>query len=319
MINVHDSDGNLIDPNPRLCEQTGYDREELLEMQVWDIDAAVDPDALTAKWAEMAVGDQRAVESEYERRDGSTFPVEVHLRRLDLNGDDRFVVISRDISERKARERRLRREKAQFEAFGSVVAHDLRNPLQLAKGRLQLARDDCDSNHLAGVANGLDRMGAIIDDVLVFAREHHAVDETDPVDLAATTRAAWDAVAVDAPASALTVDVETATATILAHESRLQRLLENLLRNALEHTGGPATVTMAVTDAGFAVADDGAGIPTEERETVFEAGYSTREGETGFGLAIVEQIADAHGWSVGLRESAAGGTRVEISGVKFLD
>jgi signal transduction histidine kinase len=52
---------------------------------------------------------------------------------------------------------------------------------------------------------------------------------------------------------------------------------------------------------------------------VFEAGYSTNEDGTGFGLRIVEQVANAHGWEVAITESEQGGARFEITGVEFAD
>jgi signal transduction histidine kinase len=77
----------------------------------------------------------------------------------------------------------------------------------------------------------------------------------------------------------------------------------------------PATdVTVTVGDfaEGFFVADDGPGIPEQDREVVFERGYSTADG-TGYGLAIVAELATAHGWSVTATESESGGARIEIS------
>jgi Signal transduction histidine kinase len=64
------------------------------------------------------------------------------------------------------------------------------------------------------------------------------------------------------------------------------------------------------------VADTGPGIPESEREAVFEAGYSTNKEGTGFGLRIVEEVADAHDWNVAVTESKQGGTRFEITGVE---
>lgn len=116
MINVHDKDGNLIDPNPRLREKTDYDEEALAEMKVWDLDEAIDPEAARSLWSEMGSGDRREWEGRFRRRDGSTFPVEVHIRRLDLEGEDRFLVVSRDISRRKRREEELRHKEHRYEA-----------------------------------------------------------------------------------------------------------------------------------------------------------------------------------------------------------
>ena len=86
-----------------------------------------------------------------------------------------------------------------------------------------------------------------------------------------------------------------------------------------EHGGADVTVTVGALDDGFYVADDGHGIPESMRETVFEAGYSTAEDGTGFGLRIVERVADAHGWTVDAAESEGGGARFEVRGVEFVD
>lgn len=67
---------------------------------------------------------------------------------------------------------------------------------------------------------------------------------------------------------------------------------------------------------GFYVADDGPGIPSDEREDVFDAGYSTTDNGTGFGLNIVQEIADAHGWEITITDSETGGARFEIAGVE---
>jgi hypothetical protein len=64
--------------------------------------------------------------------------------------------------------------------------------------------------------------------------------------------------------------------------------------------------------------DDGGGIPPEEREDVFEFGYTTNADGTGFGLGIVAEIATAHGWEVGVTEGETGGARFEIHGVEFV-
>jgi len=106
MVNVHDGEGNLLDPNPRLCEETGYDEEELTGMKVWELDQSLNPERARALWAEMEIGDHVQLEGEYRRRDGSTFPVEVHIRHLDLDGDPQFMAISRNVTDRKKEERR---------------------------------------------------------------------------------------------------------------------------------------------------------------------------------------------------------------------
>ncbi|WP_254840550.1 hybrid sensor histidine kinase/response regulator [Natronomonas marina] len=241
--------------------------------------------------------------------------------------DDGEVVALRgaieDITERKERERELRRQNERLEAFASVVSHDLRNPLTVAKGRLELARTEEDGadEDLEAVAEAHERMETLIEDLLALARSGQQVDDLETVDLASVAEDCYGN--VDTEAATLVADT---TATVRADESRLQQLFENLFRNAIEHgaTSGPPSaeddsVTITVgdlgDDAGFYVADDGTGIPADERERVFESGFSTAEEGTGFGLTIAREIAEAHGWELTVTESAAGGARFEVTGV----
>jgi PAS domain S-box-containing protein len=117
MLNVHDADGNIIDLNPRLCEKTGYDEATLTGMKVWELDRAIDAEQARTLWEGMDAGDTHRLEGEYERADGSTFPVEVHIRRFELEASPRFLAISRDITARKRRQQELRRNERRFEAM----------------------------------------------------------------------------------------------------------------------------------------------------------------------------------------------------------
>ncbi|MFC7097083.1 PAS domain S-box protein [Halobaculum marinum] len=208
----------------------------------------------------------------------------------------------------------LRRQNERLEEFASVVSHDLRNPLNVATGRLEFVKDECDSEHLDAVERAHDRMGALIDDLLALARDGN--DEIDPtsVDLATTARECWGN--VETPGGTLVV---TAERSIQADRRRLKQLFENLVRNAVEHGGDEVTVVVSDFADGFAVEDDGVGVAPADRESVFEAGFSTADGGTGFGLRIVKQVADAHGWDIRLTEGDDGGARFEVTGVTFVD
>ena len=111
MINIHDEEGNIIAPNPHLCEKTGYTEDEFVGMKVWELDHDVSPEAARASWADMAPGDRAHWEGTFRRKDGTTFPVEGDLRCLDVDGETRFVVVSRDITKRREVERTLREER----------------------------------------------------------------------------------------------------------------------------------------------------------------------------------------------------------------
>jgi PAS domain S-box-containing protein len=224
------------------------------------------------------------------------------------------------------REQRLRRQQAQLERqnerleqFAGVVSHDLRNPLNVAMARLELLSEECNSEHLGAMTRALDRIDRIVDDVLWLARQGQDIGELEPVDLDGMVRNAWSIAADTYEGSELVVDAPDGLGWIEADSDRLSQLLENLLGNAVEHGGESVTVTVGSLDDGFHVEDDGQGIPPEKRDTVFEAGYTTADQGTGFGLSIVEQIAEAHGWEVDVVGGSEGGARFEITGVTTVD
>jgi PAS domain S-box-containing protein len=239
---------------------------------------------------------------------------------------DVVAVTAREITDRKRRERELEQKTERLEELTRVVSHDLRNPLHVAEGRLQLASEECDSPHIEDVRHALDRMDELLDTLLTLALEENPVGERRAVDLADLVEGCWRT--VGSPAARLVVDTDR---TVRADRSRLRQLVENLVRNASEHgtdreTGGtdasggndPAvTVTVGDLPDGFYVADDGPGIPEPDRDRVFDAGYST--GGIGLGLAIVKEVAVAHGWEVAVTDSTDGGARFEITGVDSPD
>jgi PAS domain S-box-containing protein len=310
MIDVLDPDGTILDVNKRFCEELGYQEEEVIGRSIWDIDTAVDEAEVSSLLSDLAPEERRKFGGSYRRKDGSTFPVEVHLLRLDLDGKDRFLAISRDITERKKREQIRERHNEQLQRFASVVSHDLRNPLNVAQGKLAMAREEYESTHLEAVEAAIERSHALIDDLLTLAREGNRVSDIESVDLATFCERCWENVLT----TGATLEVVT-DRTIEADRSRLQQILENLYQNAIEHGGDDVTVTVGDLPDGFYVEDDGPGIPEEKREEVFDMGYSTAMDGTGFGLSIVKRIAEAHGWEVAVTSSAAGGARIEISGV----
>ncbi|RLM44872.1 response regulator [Haloarcula sp. Atlit-47R] len=218
--------------------------------------------------------------------------------------------------ERERREQELTRERNRLEDFASVVSHDLRNPLSVAFGRLTLVEEEYDGNpeHIESLHRSLERMDELIDDVLALARGGHKVIDANETSLDDIITAAWDTVeSSDATLERIETDAE-----ITGDQTRLQQLFENLFRNSVEHSDDPVTVRVGTLSGGrgFYVADDGPGIPEDEREQVFERGYTTSDDGTGFGLAIVSEIVDAHGGRITVAESDGGGVRFDVTGVQ---
>jgi len=177
-----------------------------------------------------------------------------------------------------------------------------------------MARSECESEHLGAVAESLDQMETLIEELLALARNDEAVVAPEPVALRALAEECWQHTETADATLALETD-----RTIRADRRRTQQLLENLVRNAVEHGGEDVTVTIGDCEDGFYVADDGAGIPDGDAERVLVRGFSTAADGTGLGLYIVTEIVDSHGWDIAVRDGRAGGARFEISGVDTTD
>ena len=191
------------------------------------------------------------------------------------------------------------------------VAHDIRNPLAIAVGNVDLLEGQLEqpqAAQLARVAEALDRIEEIVKNAMLLAGEGE-IDATESVGLERAAREAWES--VSAASAALSV---TTTRRVWADVPRLKRLFENLFRNAVEHAGPDVAIHVGDLPDGFYVADDGPGIPPEARDRIFEMCYSGAE-STGMGLAIVEAIVEGHGWRIDLAEDADG-ARFEIRGVE---
>lgn len=225
------------------------------------------------------------------------------------------TVLSRIRYERtlERREAELTRERDRLDEFASLVSHDLRNPLNVAAGNLELAQETGDKTYLDKVANAIDRMEEMIDEMLMLAREGKQVEEFETIDVATIAKQCWEHVETK-QASLLT----KGSVTIRADPQRLSRLIENIYRNAIEHGGGNVQVAIGDLEGGFYIEDDGPGIPEQHHDTVFAPGVTTRDDGTGIGLSIVKEIADAHGWEIRVTDGSDGGARVEITGVEFV-
>ncbi len=243
-----------------------------------------------------------------------------------------------DITERKLAEATVQSRNDRLETLAGVLAHDLRNPLQVVQGRTALldsrfgddGDDDGDGeapaaatdagDHVASIDASADRIETIIEDALRLARGGFESEESPAeVRLREAAEAAWDHVRSE-EATVRVVD----SFAFEAAAGPLGQVLENLFANAVEHAGADVTLTVGTVSggarpdepSGFFVADDGPGVPPGKRAAVFEPGHTTGDDGTGLGLAIVEQFVEAQGWYVDLVESDGGGARFEVRGIE---
>ncbi|PSP25822.1 hybrid sensor histidine kinase/response regulator [Halobacteriales archaeon QH_10_67_22] len=313
----------------------GYSTDEVMRIYGLDVDRDLSVDRSLDYYHPE---DRSKIRDAFEGALEAGGPYDRETRFIDDDGNHRWVRTSgepqfeggdvvrvrgilQDITERKRRERRLERKNERLEEFAHVVSHDIRTPLQVASGQLEVARETGNDTAFEKVRDAHEWMEAIIDEVLTLARQGEEISDTEQVSLAHVARDAWTM--VDTPDAALTIRADFG---VEADPDRLCQLFENLFSNAVEHADG--TVTVGPVESfptttrgahsgprGFYVADDGPGIPEDKCDIVFEAGYSTSQDGTGFGLSIVEQVAEAHDWDTSVTDSVDGGARFEFLNV----
>lgn len=218
----------------------------------------------------------------------------------------------RDITKQSAKSDALLKKANRLDSFASHVSHDLQNPIMVAGGYVNIARRADDPEEpLDKIESALQRAENLIDDILSMARSGEDFDP-EPVELGKQATQAWSTVST-ADAS-LVIETDS---VIIADLQQLRRLFENLFRNSIEHGGSAVTVRVEATNEGFYIADDGVGIPADNRENIFHDGMKYDSDGTGYGLAIVRSIANGHGWSIEATDSVSNGARFDITDVSF--
>lgn len=204
------------------------------------------------------------------------------------------------------RESELEAQNERLEQFASMVSHDLRNPLSVAIGNLELYRDSEDKSHLDTVETSLTRIQDLVTDLTTLARHDTPAETHEPVSVHEVARDAWELI------ETRSATLSTESCTVTGDPSQFMALFENLFRNAVGHGGEDVTVRVGPLEHGFYVEDTGEGIPPDERDSVFEHGYTTGYSGSGVGLTIVSRIAQAHNWDITLTDSPEGGARFEF-------
>ena len=291
--------------NRTMEQRTGVPSDEAIGEEFWEVfpEASETPVYEHFQTA-METREQEEAEINYEP---GGYWAELRIYPVDSG----LFVHSRDITDKIEREQQLQYRNELLESFASTVSHDLRNPLSVAEGNLELAQETGDFEHLEAVAQAHNRMRNLIDELLHAARG----DELDltEVSLTATAEQAWETVSSET--ADLIVEGDT---RFKSYESQLRRLFENLFWNALDH-GGATEIRVGALDDGFYVEDNGDGIPPSHREAVFESGFSTDEESPGYGLSIVDGITDIHNWDIDIIEGTTGGARFEITNVATIE
>ena len=321
---ITDEEGVIEYVNEAFEAMSGYSAAQAVGETPAILNAGVHDEAFFAElWETILAGEVWRGEVVNERPDGSHYVIDQTIAPLLEGGEPvGFVAINNDITDLKTYERELEEQNERLGQYGRMVAHDLRNPLTLLDAHVAAIDDVLEADPetpLGELEAGLrrefrdvdeltDYMRRLIEDLLSMAEHGQLVLDAEETALEPVARTAWRETGSEA--GRLVVD----DGTVEADPERLRELLANLFRNAVEHAGPAVTVRAGPLDFadGFFVEDDGPGIPDADRERVLERGYTTADDGTGFGLAIVARIAEAHEWELVVSEGERGGARFEF-------
>jgi signal transduction histidine kinase len=228
-------------------------------------------------------------------------------------------------------EKESQRQIDRLENFMQIVSHDMITPLGIVKARLEILDNELEnSSHTQEGLDAIDRLEEIIDSSVEYAKSGETVDNVSTVKIHELVENCWQRLEVDTTnADFVVID----RFSVVGDNSRIQHIFMNLFRNSIKHGRDSAEEAIRIrvglnnvmytttrgTPTGnisFYVEDNGHGIPHGKRETVFETGESDDPSGTGFGLPIIKEIAEAHGWEIQLTESHEGGARFEFHGAE---
>jgi PAS domain S-box-containing protein len=241
------------------------------------------------------------------RKDGTEFPAEASISKIDMGEEIFYTVILRDVTERKQIERMK-------DEFVSVVSHELRTPLTSIHGSLGmlasglLPTDSEQGKRLLQIAtDSSERLVRLINDILDIERIESGKTKMEPqiCDIVDLITQAVNVMQPLADKAGVTLSICAVSGQVLADCDRIVQTLTNLLSNAIKFSSAGSTVWLGAQQEGdevlLTVKDTGRGIPTDKLESIFErfqqvdSSDSRNHDGTGLGLAICRSIMQQHG------------------------
>jgi signal transduction histidine kinase len=206
--------------------------------------------------------------------------------------------------------------------FVANASHELRTPLTVIRAEVEVALADPDASRAElrqmgeAVLEAADRTQVLLDSLMVLARSQQALPRREPVDLAVAARTAEETTAAEAALRGVTVRTDLESASLTGDPALIERLVANLVENAVRHNVIAGTVDVATRPGLVRVENTGPAIRPEDVRRLaepFERLQRDAAGPgAGLGLSIVRAVADAHGARLHLEPRAGGGLVAEV-------
>jgi PAS domain S-box-containing protein len=310
-----DMTGTITEYNPAFREMLGYSDEELHRFTYLDITPGKwhDTEERILKEQVLPRGHSEFYEKEYRRKNGSIIPVELRtfLLRDDTGQPAGMGSIVRDITERKQTEQALSAARKKLSVLSTITNQDIQSATFSLSAYLELTkREGIDGK----VLEYLDKESAIVGNIvksLSFARDYQDLGMIPP---------RWQNVEEGFIFAISHLDVLTISRSIaldgleIYADTLFEKALFHLMQNTLTHGAGATGVRIGYQKTGdgllIIIEDNGAGIPPDEKEQIFERGYGKGDG---FGLFLVREILSVTGMSIRETGEPGKGARFEIT------
>jgi PAS domain S-box-containing protein len=306
---------------------SNFSREELLSLPALAFIAEKDRHQVSSRL--VSIQKSRAgisrLECSLSKKDGSEFPGELSMSLLkNAHGlAIGFVIIVRDLTERKQLEERLLKSErlAGIGELAGMIGHDLRNPLAGIKNATYFLRKkqgnfvgDSGLQMLAIIDKAVEYSNKIINDLLDYSREIRLeLQNFKPKSLID-----YILMTTTIPKNIKISDRTDSSLEIVADSNKIERVFNNMIKNAIDainHEGGEIEITSRQNDgkAEISFADNGPGMPPEVVSKIFTPLFTTKAQGMGFGLSICKRIVEAHGGSINVKTELGKGTTFTVS------
>lgn len=346
-IIVSDLAGKILYANHSTFEMHGYEKGEFMALTLRQVAAPGSGPLLAEHMRLVAERGEARFEGRRLRKDGTTFPIEIHVKRVAWGGTQAMLGVSTDITERKREEAARQaleeqlRQALKMEAIGQLaggVAHDFNNLLAAILGNIELAlrvvgEDDPLRNRLLDIEHASDRAAALTKKLLAFGRKQ--LLNPQPLDLNSVVQGIVRLLErLLGEDITIRLDLKGDLGLVLADSGQLEQVLINLAvnaRDAMMPGGGVLTIATADVDSRderllqfptiaphshvvLCVSDIGGGMDQQTQSRIFEPFFTTKEqGKgTGLGLATVYGIVKQSGGEIAVTSALGRGTKFEV-------
>ena len=315
VISIVNENAQFSYVSPSAEQVLGYDSEELLGESIFSFAHPDDRQHAMERFFEAIEDTSTEPVVQFRFKDPDrTWPVLESRGQnlLDNEFVNGFIINSRDITELKSREQKLKQHNEQLKDIKETLSQGLQDPISVASGALELYQSSGDQSHLEQIEGSLVRIETLVEQILELSKQGEETIEVEELSLQNAAADAWSTISTNG-SKLNCMDSKQ----FKADPNRIQQLLKSLFSNAIEHNTECVTISVETTNSSIFIEDDGSGVTDEDQELIFDPGYTTKKGQTGFGLTIAQQVALSHGWEITADTGENGGLQFDITGITF--